>query len=413
MDFEKNNTIKHLMVSTTLLFLTVFGVNAVQSADHVDGPVTIEHPVADISDLFAFPSPNKPGHLVIAMDVYPFVPSKGHFSDKVTYSFAIKRVKKNADGIHSAFVTTGDEFRFSCDFITPHKHDNHKVTCKAPNNATITRMVDRVSDEETHGIQLFAGRRSDSFIFPTQWFTDFVTKGDFKPSPAPSKASRLNVLSIVIEFDVDAVLPAGEGNLFAIAAETTAQDSAGGVIRHIDRMGRPEITNAQLVHRVGKEDLRDEYNRLRTFALTPEETHLYKERLLDNIHYFDSLDGATDWLPGWDETMANLLANDYLVVDAAKPFTNQSYFDIENSMLRSQPHTRSGGRVPGDYVINVLLTALVNAGHGPSVAAMHIGGPPQLQFPYLGKPNGGLVTRIMTFFAHKIAGKESIKFARQ
>jgi len=412
MDFIKTKPLKHLMASATWVLLSVFSLSATQAADHVDGPVTTEHPVADISDLFAFPSPKKPGHLVIAMDVYPFVPSKGHFSDKVTYSFALKRVKQNGTGIHSAFVPTGDEFRFNCDFITPHKHNDHKVSCKAPNNVTVTRMVDRVSDETTDGIQLFAGRRSDSFIFPAEWFTNFVTKGDYKPSPEPSKTTRLNVLSIVIEFDLAAVLPAGEGNLFAVVAETATQDSADSAIRQIDRMGRPEITNGQLVRKAGEEDLRDAYNRLNTFALIPEENRVYQQRLLDNLHYFDGLDGATDWLPGWDETMANLLANDYLVVDAAKPFTNQSYFDIENSMLRSQPHTRSGGRVPNDYVINALLTTLVNGGHGPDVAAVHVGGPPQLQFPYLGEPKRGLVTWVMTFFANNIAGKQSNQFER-
>ena len=409
MDFKQTKPLKHL---AAWLCLSVFGVNAAQAADHVDGPITIQHPVADISDLFAFPSPKKPGHLVVAMDVYPFVSNKGHFSDKVTYSFALKRVKQTGTGINSALLPTGDEFRFTCDFITPHKHDDHKVSCKAPNNATVTRLVDKVSDETTDGIQLFAGRRSDSFIFPAEWFTDFVTKGDYKPSPEPSKATRLNVLSIVIEFDVAAVLPPGDGDLFAVVAETATQDSTGSAVRQIDRMGRPEITNGQLVRKAGEEDLRDVYNQLNTFALTPEDNRVYQQRLLNNLHYFDSLDGATDWLPVWDETMANLLANDFLVVDAAKPFTNQSYFDIENSMLRSQPHTRSGGRVPNDYVINVLLTTLVNGGHGPDVAAVHVGGPPQIHFPYLGEPNRGLVTRVMTFFAHKIAGKQSNQFER-
>lgn len=412
MDFKKTNTLKRTLISSALLLLTTVGVNVAQAADHVDGPITIKHPVADISDLFVFPSPKKPGHLVMAMDVYPFVPSKGHFSDKVNYSFVIKRAIQNGQGIHSSITTTGDEYRFSCDFVTPHEHDNHKVTCSAPNNASVTRMVDKISAEQTDGIQLFAGRRSDSFIFPAEWFTDLVTKGDFKPSPEPDKATRLNVLSIVIEFDVNAVLPAGEGSLFAVAAETTTQDSADSPIRQIDRMGRPEITNGQLVRTTDEKDLRDSYNQLSTFSLTPEEHNTYKERLLNNLHYFDGLDGATDWLPGWDETMANLLAHDYLVVDADKPFTNQSYFEIENSMLRSQPHTRSGGRVPGDYVINVLLSTLVNGGHGPDVAAVHVGGPPQLDFPYLGKPHRGIVTWVMTFFAHKVAGKQSTDFAR-
>lgn len=413
MDFKYLNITKHFVIGALWLPMLLLTSNTAYSADHVDGPITIKHPVADISDLFAFPSPHRAGHLVIAMDVYPFVSSRGHFSDKVTYSFVIKRVKKGGEGIDSAFETTGDEFSFHCNFITPHKHDKHTVACTAPNDTEVIRSVDTVSEEDTDGIRLFAGRRSDPFIFPVEWFTGFVTKGDYKPSPEPSKSARLNVLSIVIEFDVDAILPSGEGSLFAVAAETTTQDAPDSAPRNIDRMGRPEITNGQLVRTTDEEDLRDEYNQLRTFELTPKNTQAYKDRLLSNLHYFDGLDGATDWLPGWDEAMADMLANDYLVVDAAKPFTEQSYFEIENSMFRSQPHTRSGGRVPGDFVINVLLSTLVNAGHGPDVAAVHVGGPPQLQFPYLGEPNTGLVTRVMTYFARKVSDKQSASFVRE
>ncbi|ODS22924.1 hypothetical protein AB835_11525 [Candidatus Endobugula sertula] len=60
------------------------------ASDHVDGEITIEHPVSDLSDLYAFPSPTDPKRLVLILNSYPLVPSNGHFSDRLTYSFLIK-----------------------------------------------------------------------------------------------------------------------------------------------------------------------------------------------------------------------------------------------------------------------------------------------------------------------------------
>jgi hypothetical protein len=48
-------------------------------SDHVDGPRSIGDPAADITDLFAFTSPENPARTVLAMDVFPS-PAKMRFS---------------------------------------------------------------------------------------------------------------------------------------------------------------------------------------------------------------------------------------------------------------------------------------------------------------------------------------------
>jgi len=40
-------------------------------SDHFSGPRALAGPVGDICDLFAFPSPERPGRLVLAMTVLP------------------------------------------------------------------------------------------------------------------------------------------------------------------------------------------------------------------------------------------------------------------------------------------------------------------------------------------------------
>ncbi len=40
-------------------------------ADHIDGPRSIGDPSIDLTDLFAFTSPENPDRFVLALDVFP------------------------------------------------------------------------------------------------------------------------------------------------------------------------------------------------------------------------------------------------------------------------------------------------------------------------------------------------------
>jgi len=50
-------------------------------SDHISGPRALAEPVADITDVYAFPSPENPGHLVLIVNTLPFAPPDGRFSD--------------------------------------------------------------------------------------------------------------------------------------------------------------------------------------------------------------------------------------------------------------------------------------------------------------------------------------------
>jgi Domain of unknown function (DUF4331) len=45
-------------------------------ADHFSGPRALADPASDITDVFAFPSPERPGHLVLVLDVFPVAPPR-------------------------------------------------------------------------------------------------------------------------------------------------------------------------------------------------------------------------------------------------------------------------------------------------------------------------------------------------
>ena len=53
-------------------------------SDHFSGPAVIGDPAVDITDLYAFPSPDRPENLVLIMNVFPMATSQSFFSDVVT-----------------------------------------------------------------------------------------------------------------------------------------------------------------------------------------------------------------------------------------------------------------------------------------------------------------------------------------
>ena len=50
-------------------------------SDHFSGPAVMGDPSVDITDFYAFPSPERPGNLVLIMDVFPMATPQSFFSD--------------------------------------------------------------------------------------------------------------------------------------------------------------------------------------------------------------------------------------------------------------------------------------------------------------------------------------------
>jgi hypothetical protein len=61
-------------------------------SDHVDGPRSIGEPAADLTDLFAFTSPENSGRTVLAMCVFPYAGENAIFSNVIDYSIVVRRV---------------------------------------------------------------------------------------------------------------------------------------------------------------------------------------------------------------------------------------------------------------------------------------------------------------------------------
>ena len=376
------------------LFFALHGM--LPASDHIDGPVTTSHAVADITGLFAFPSPDFPGHLALIMNVYPGVGASGHFSDKVTYRFLIKQANILGQGAQSGFGTSGD-YWVSCTFETPHGNNTpHWVTCTSSTGSSVRIQVGDMNGLGTDGnLRVFAGHRSDPFFFNAGWAVA-ASKGTLKEPKNSNLINNLNVLSIAVVIDIEKELGLNSGPLFAIAAETTTMD--GKNTRQIDRIGRPEITNITMANN-GREELRNLYNAQKPFDLSGENVALFRQRLRDNISFYDKLNNSTDWTPELTNTLAEVLLNDFLVVDVSKPFTLETYFEIENAILRGKTHATCGGRVPNEDIIDVIFTMLINGGKKPMIkdGSDHPTNWATAEFPYLATPNAGVASAVKSF----------------
>ena len=57
---------------------------------HISGPRAVAEPIADITDLYAFPSPERPDSLVLVLNTLPFAPPSAQFSDGLIYRFRLR-----------------------------------------------------------------------------------------------------------------------------------------------------------------------------------------------------------------------------------------------------------------------------------------------------------------------------------
>src|SRR5215468_8803210 len=85
-------------------------------SDHIDGPRQIGDPSADLTDLFAFISPENPARTVLAANVFPTCGRDAMFSNAITHSIVVRRAKVAGLGDAAKFETVDPEIRFSVRF---------------------------------------------------------------------------------------------------------------------------------------------------------------------------------------------------------------------------------------------------------------------------------------------------------
>jgi hypothetical protein len=358
-------------------------------SDHGSGPRALADPVVDINDMYVFPTPNRPGTLTLVLDVFPFAAPTALFSDAVDYRFRMRPLTIPAQG--SAFVVGDKEVTLTCRFGAPvHGVQDGAITASTGHSVAL-----KVNDEkggQAAGLRAFAGIRLDPFFFDGGRMAMTMKTGKLSfEQVGHATVYRQNTLAIVVELDIAVVLGA-EGPLFGIVGETAR---SGPMAVRFERYGRTEVKNFLLMlgafDPVNKGiDLRDLFNQEDAFHLGPAYQAAYRSRMSANLAFYDRLDGKADW--PLDEhgahPLTELLLADFMVVDVSKPFSEASYLEIEQAMLRGEPHTTCGGRSLNEDATDKYLTMLVNNGNGPRISdgVDQATVPASNTFPYLAPP---------------------------
>jgi hypothetical protein len=88
-------------------------------SDHFSGPRALAGPAGDISDMYAFPSPERPGHLVLVMTVLPNAGPDAIFSDAIVCRFRLRPLTIDAEHRAFSFGSDESELVFSWTFEAP------------------------------------------------------------------------------------------------------------------------------------------------------------------------------------------------------------------------------------------------------------------------------------------------------
>jgi hypothetical protein len=367
-------------------------------SDHFSGPRALAGPAGDITDVYAFPSPQRPGHLVLAMNVRPLAAPDTSFSDAIAYRFRLRPLQMDESTRSFAFGPEDSELVFSCTFDAAQPGFDgarpvQEGSCVTPSGETARFRVDDETGGRLDGLRVYAGLRSDPFFMDLPAYLESIATGRlaFK-QPGRNFATNFNALSIVVEVDRATLLERG-GPLFGVVAETVV---AGKIPIRLERVGRPEIKNVIMFMKefdqVNRDlEIRDLYNLEDPFHMSKDYRDAYRARLNANLAAIDRLDGNTDWPVAADGThpLTDLLLEDYLVVDVSQPFAENSCLEIERALFHGRPHETCGGRSLNDDVIDTLYTLLINAGKGPRISdgVDEATQPASGVFPYLAQPN--------------------------
>jgi len=360
-------------------------------SDHFSGPAVMGDPSVDITDFYAFPSPERPGHLVLIMDVFPMATSQSLFSDVVTYRFRLRPLTRSGGSVAHGKAEYTIDITFTDVTEGPSVQKGDVVTSDG-------RKASFAVGEplERDGMRVFAGLISDPFFMDVEAAirTDALGKLSFNKEGVNTVQFR-DVLSIVVEVPCAPIVERFDGVALAGTIAENIVTRRGKPLR-IERLGRPEIKNFVLqstTHdpRAKGVELRDLYNREDAFALSREYRPLYESRLDANLEFFDGLDGKTAWPLAADERhpLRDLLIGDVLIVDLARAFAPGNFLEIERALIDNRPHESAGGRWLDDDILDELLTLLVNGGRGERLGdgVDAPTKPASRSFPYVREPN--------------------------
>jgi hypothetical protein len=277
-------------VAIVAVCICAYAVHGSVASDHQDAPLTISHPGADITDVYVFPDPQDGSRVVLAMDVWPLIPS----GMGATKSF-------DPGVLYQLKIGTGDHY--TEDYVVQFKATGigptQTIAVSGPAAPTETGVKSTIlpgagsvtygsSTMLPNGVRVFAGPREDPFYFDLAQFYAIQPDRNFANHPSVPAAvagcfrapgtdflAGFNVLSLVVDMPrrLLADVKTGRPGIVHVWATTSLPDSdpsiasnmpyadlasvtqhvnevpastdAGGVgYTQIERLGRPAVKEA-------------------------------------------------------------------------------------------------------------------------------------------------------------------------
>jgi hypothetical protein len=182
---------------------SLYSFKAARGSDHQDSPTVVANPLADITDVYAFPDPHDASRVALAMDVRPLIPrgmTGGIALDpNVLYQFKIA-----TNGVASNSFKEDAVIQFTADSPGASQH----VTLygpAAPNEVgTTNTLVAKTGtfpfDKVTtlgNNIKVFVGPRRDPFFFDLAQFFKIIPDRNYQnhPHTPPATATSFRFAS--------------------------------------------------------------------------------------------------------------------------------------------------------------------------------------------------------------------------
>jgi len=410
-----------------------------RAADHSDGPRAAADPAADITDVFAWMSPDAK-RVNLIMDLVRNATTESKFSDSVRYIFhTTSRANFLAAPSHKVDIV--------CAFDRA-----QKIRCRAGRERVAGDASDEQGIESAHGkLKVFAGLREDPFFFNLAGFratarivagaaggltfdpagcpaldaatsTALVSQLQTAPGggPAVDNFARFNVLALVISVD-KSILRKG-GPIVSVwgsterrskkvdredgkdddqeDADEDSQRNMGAV--QIDRMGRAGVNTALTnpffresvpTEELAHEAILDTYNA----ASNPKQwVTTFSSEIAQNLAILDSLDtvcgnqllAGPAPVAGRYNTLAGILADDQLYVNTNSGTCNQ-YLAVEANAV-GITNNDCGGRTPLEDTIDTTYSVLAAGALGGVTDGVPVdgdGAASLTEFPFLDRPN--------------------------
>src|SRR3954451_11525536 len=132
-------------------------------SDHISGPRALADPIADITDVYAFPSPEQADRLVLVMNTLPMARPTDLFSEGLLYRFRLRPLDRPTTDTHAwTFLPTAQEYVVDCVFSAPDPSagpTGQEGTCTLPGGESVSFRVNDPLGGADNGTRVFAGLR--------------------------------------------------------------------------------------------------------------------------------------------------------------------------------------------------------------------------------------------------------------